>query len=83
VVAQKPVKEDLVGILQSAQVDVSLQVVVLSLVGLVGADHLLLQSLDVRGQKPVQAKLASFVLCERCTSIQPLAVQEIHPAKGI
>jgi len=44
VVEEKLVEENFVSILQSAQIDVSLQVVVLVLVGLVSADYLLLLS---------------------------------------
>jgi hypothetical protein len=61
----------------------SLQVVVLPLVDLVGADHLLIKGLDVRRHKSVQAKRAPFVLCERCAFVQPLAVQEVDPARDI
>jgi hypothetical protein len=60
-----------------------LQVIVLSLVGLVGADHSLIKGLDVRRQKSVQAMRAPFLLRERCAFVQPLAVQEIHPAREI
>jgi hypothetical protein len=83
VVGLKPVEEDFVGILQSAQIDVSLQVVVLSLAGLVRAYYLLLKALDMRRQQPVQAKHAPFVRCERGAFVQPLAVQEIHAARDI
>jgi hypothetical protein len=83
VIQEKPVKKDLVGILERAQIDVSLQVVVLSLVGLVSADDLLFKALDVRREEAVQAKLASFLVRESCAFVQPLAVEEIHPARRI
>jgi hypothetical protein len=62
---------------------VSLQVIVLSLVGLVSADDLLLKALDLRWEKSVQAQLASLLFRERCAFVQPLAVEEIHPAGDI
>jgi hypothetical protein len=62
---------------------VSLQVVVLSFVGLVNADDLLLKALDVRWEKSVQAELASLLFRERCAFVHPLAVQEIHPTGDI
>jgi hypothetical protein len=31
----------------------------------------------------VQSKRAPFVLRERCAFVQPLAVQEVHPARDI
>ena len=61
VVEKKPVKEDLVGVLQSPQVDVPFEVVVFSLVGLVSAHDLLLKRLDLRRKKTVQAKLDALV----------------------
>jgi hypothetical protein len=82
VVEQKPVEEDFVGILQGAQINVPLQVVVFSLIGLVSADDLLLKALDVRRQKSVQAKLASLLLRERRAFVQPWAFEEIHAARG-
>ena len=58
VIEQQPVEEHLVGVLEGAQVDVPLEVVVLAPVGLVGPDHLLVERLDVRRQQPVQAQAA-------------------------
>jgi hypothetical protein len=83
VVEEKPVEEDFVGVLQSAQIYMSLEVVVLSLVGLIRTHQLLIEALDMRRQKPVQAKLAPFVLRERCAFVQPLAVQKIHAMRDI
>ena len=65
VVEEEPVEEDLVGVLQGAQVDVPLEVVVLAPVGLVRADHLLVQALDLRRQEAVQAEPDPLVLRER------------------
>ena len=62
VVEKKPVKEDLVRVLQGAQVDMPLQVVVFSLVGLISADDLLIKRLDLRRKKPVQAKFRALLL---------------------
>jgi hypothetical protein len=81
-VEKKFVKEDFVGVLQSAQINVSLQVVIFSLVGLVSTNDLLLKGLDVRWEKPVQAKFASFLFREGRAFVQVLAVQEIHPARA-
>jgi hypothetical protein len=44
---------------------------------------LLIKPLDLRWEKPVQAKLASFVFRERRAFVQPWAVEEIHPARNI
>ena len=83
VVEQEPVEEDLVGVLQRAQVDVPLQVVVLALVGLVGAGHLLVQALDLRRQQPVQAELAPLVLRERRALVQDRAVEEVDATNDV
>jgi hypothetical protein len=83
VVEEKPVEEDLVGILESAQIDMSLEVIVLSLVGLVRATYLLTEVFDMRWKKTVQAKRASLLLCERRSLIHLLASEEIHPAWNI
>ena len=52
------------------------------LVGLVRADGLLIQALDVRRQQAVQAKLAALLLRERRAFVQPWAFEEIHPARA-
>jgi hypothetical protein len=83
VVEEKPLEEDFVGILQSAQIDMPLKVIGLSLVGLVRADYLLIEVLDVRRQDPVQAKLAAFVRGERRAFIQHWAVQEVPPVRDL
>jgi hypothetical protein len=83
VAEEEPVEEDLVSILQSAQIDMPLKVIVLPLVGLIRPDALLIEALDVRRQKPMQAELASFVLGERRAFVQHWAVQEVHPARDI
>jgi hypothetical protein len=83
VVEQQPIEEHFVRILQSAQIDVSLQVVVLSLVGAVSTDDLLINALDVGRQKAVQAELASLLHRKGRAFVQTLAVEEIHPAGQI
>jgi len=83
VIEQELVEEDFVRILQRTQIDVSLQVIVLSLVGLISADDLLLQALDVRRKKSVQLKLVSLLLGKRCAFIQSWVVDEIHPARDV
>jgi hypothetical protein len=83
VVEKKFVKEDLVGVLQSTQINVPLQVIVFLLVGFVSADNLLLKALDVRREKSVQAKLASLPSRESRTFVHSLAVEEIHPVRRI
>jgi len=75
VVEEQSVEEDFVGILKSAQKDVSLQIVVLSLVSLVSANYLLIKALDVGRKETVQAQLASLLFSERCAFVQPLAVE--------
>jgi hypothetical protein len=82
-IEQKTVEKDFVGILQSAQIDMPLQVVVLSFVGLVSANDLLFKALAVWREKSVQAKLPSLLLRERRAFVQELPVEEIHPAGNI
>jgi hypothetical protein len=53
VIEQEPVEEDFVRILERAQINVPLQVIVLSFVSLVSTDELLLKALDVRRKKSV------------------------------
>ena len=76
-VEEEPVEEDLVGVLQRAQVDVPLQVVVFAPVGLVGSHRLLVQALDLRRQQAVQAELVPLVLRERSAFVPDRAVEEI------
>src|SRR5208283_831690 len=80
VVEQKPVEKDFVSVLQRAQVDMPLQVVVLSLVSLVGADYLLLDALDMRRQKSVQTESSAFLLRECRAFVQLVAIEKIHSA---
>jgi hypothetical protein len=67
----------------SARARAAARIIVLSPVVLVGVNHLLIKGFDVRRQKSVQSKRAPFVLRERCAFVQPLAVQEVHPARDI
>ena len=83
VVEKKSVEEDLVRVLQSAQVDMPLQVVVFSLVSLIGADDLLVKGLDMRRKKPVQAKFCALLFRESCAFVQTLPIEEIHAARNI
>ena len=50
VIEEQPVEEDFVGVLESAQIDVALQVVGLPLIRFVRAKRLFLERLDVRRQ---------------------------------
>jgi len=56
----------------------ALEVVVLSLVGLVCARCLVVETLDLRRQKSVQAEGGAFLIRERGAFVQTLAVQELH-----
>jgi hypothetical protein len=47
VIEQKSVKQDFVGILQGAQINMALQVIILSLVGLISTNELLLNRLNL------------------------------------
>ncbi len=83
VVEEEPVEEDFVGVLQGAQVDVPLEVVVFPTVGLVGADHLLIQALDLRRQQPVQAEPAPLALRECRALVQGRVVEEIDATGAV
>ena len=83
VIEQEPVEENLVGVLQSAQLDVALQVVVLAVTGLVGANHLVVEGLDMGRQAPVQAEAAPFLLLERGALVEftKARVTAVPPAR--
>jgi hypothetical protein len=83
VIEKEFVEEDLVRVLQSAQIDVSLEVIVFSLVGFISAHRLFFECLYIRWKKAVKAKRGALLLGERCTLVQRLLVEEIHPAWGI
>src|SRR5277367_5992920 len=83
VVEQKPVEEHFVGVLQGAQVDVSLKVVVFSFVGLVGADHLFLKAFYVWRQKSMQSERVSFFFRERRSLVQHLAAKQVHSTRNV
>ena len=61
--------------------DVSLQIILLLLVGLTSADDLLFQHFDVRREKPVQVKLVSFFLRESRAFVQQWGVEQIYAAR--
>ena len=82
-VEKKPVEEDLVRVLQGAQVDVAFQVVVFSSVGFIGPHDLLVKRLYLRRQEPVQRERCALRVAERYTLVQQRAIEEIHPARGI
>ena len=63
---EKSVKEHLVGVLQSTQIDVPLQVVLFSLVSFISANDLLLQVSTYGGSSPWRLNLV------RCSSIKPV-----------
>src|SRR5262249_20704750 len=50
-------------------------------VGLVRADHLLVERLDLRRQEPVQAEPVALVFGEGGALVQALAVQEIRATR--
>ena len=52
-VEKESVKEDLVGVLQSSQVDMPLKIIVFFLKSLVRADHLLVKGFYLRRKKPL------------------------------
>ncbi len=70
VVDEKSVKESLVGVLQSSQVDMPLEIIVFFLKSLVSADHLLVKGFYVWWQKPLQAKSCPLLLRESSAFVQ-------------
>jgi hypothetical protein len=83
VVDEESVKENLVGVLQSSQVDMSLEIIVFSLKSLVSADGLLVKGFYLWRQKPLQAKSCPLLLRESGTFVQQRSVQEIRPTRKI
>ena len=69
-IQQEPIKQHLVGILQRTQVDVAFEVVIFSLICLVGADDLFVQRLDKRRQKAEQAQASPLLGSERRTFVE-------------
>jgi hypothetical protein len=65
VLEKKSIEEDLVVILQSAQIYVPFQIVLLSRVGLMRSRDLLLQGFNTRRKQSVQPKLSSLYIAER------------------
>ena len=78
VVEQQPIEQHLVGVLEGAQVDVPLEVVVCS--GRPGScGRLLVQVLDPGRQQPVQTQSVPFVLGERRALVRQRIVQHPDP----
>ena len=83
VVEQKAVEEDFVRVLQSTQVDMPLEVVVLSLVSLIGAGDLLVKGFNMRRKEPMQAKFCAFLFGESCAFVQIVPVEKIRAVRNI
>jgi len=49
VIEEQPVEQHFVGVLQRAQIDMALEVILLPLIRLVGTQDLLIETLDLRG----------------------------------
>ena len=81
VIRRRLIEEDLVVVLQRAQIDVSLQIVVFSLVSFIGTDDLLFQRLYERREQSVQTKLAALFFGERCPLAQQWSVEKVHPPR--
>ena len=81
VVEEQPVEEDLVRVLERAQVDVPLEVVGLSRVRFVSARHLLVERFDVRRQEALQSEVASLVLGERRALVHERQIEDFR-ARG-
>jgi hypothetical protein len=69
VLEKKSIEEDLVVILQSAQLYVPVEIVLLSRVGLMPSRDLLLQRFNARRKQSVQPKLSSLCIAERCAFV--------------
>jgi hypothetical protein len=82
VLEKKAIKEDLVVILQSTQIDVTLQIVVFSAVGLISAHDLFLQCFDVRRKQSVETKLLTLSFAERGAFVQQWRIEQIHSARN-
>jgi hypothetical protein len=80
VIEKEFVEEDLVRVLKGAQIDMELEVIVFSLVRLISAHGLLFECLYIRWKKAVEAKRGALLPGKRCTFVQRLLVEEIHPA---
>ena len=82
-VDDESVKEDLVSVLQSTQINMSLEIIVLFLEGLVSTDGLLIKGFYVWRQKPLQAKFCAFLLGKCRALIQGRSVEEICRKMGV
>ena len=83
VIEEQPVEENFVRVLERAQIDVALEVVRLSLVGLVRAYRLLIKRLHVRWQEAVQAERCPFRVRERRALVEALAVEKVHATREL
>src|SRR6266851_3267776 len=54
VVEKETIEENFVGVFESAEIDVALEIVIFALVGSIGAGDLLVECLDLRRQESVQ-----------------------------
>jgi len=79
VIEEQAIEEDLVGVLERAQVNMTLEVFVLSLVGLVCARCLAVETLDLRRQKSVQAQGGTFLIRERVPLFRPWRFRSSMP----
>jgi hypothetical protein len=82
-IEQEPVKEHLIGVLQGAQKDVPLEVVVFAPVSLVGPHRLLVEALDGRREKSVQAKSAPFFVREGGAFIQIRSLEDCDAREAV
>src|SRR5262249_39644574 len=81
VLEKKAIEENLVVVLQRAQIDVPLQIVILSRIRLICAYDLLLQGFHVWRKQSVQTKLSSLIVSERCAFVQQWRVEQIHSTR--
>ena len=81
-VEKKAVEENLVGVLELAEIDVALEVVRFQGKGLIGADDLVVERLDYGRKKGVEAKVLALGFREGGAFVQSGIVEEIHAAKA-
>ena len=74
------VEKGLVGVLDTAQVDVAIEVGGLLLIGLVCAFDLLIQGFDFRGEQAVESVLGAFGLGEGGPLVEQGVVDEVSTA---
>src|SRR5262245_26358695 len=81
VLEKKAIEENLVVVLQRPQIDVPLQIVILSSIRFIRAHDLLLERFHVRGKQAVKTKLRALFFSERCSFVQQWRVEQIHSAR--